>query len=241
MSFYQQIAPYYHHIFKINKDQVDFVQQKIADNNSKLLDVGCGIGTLSFELSIYYSHIIGIDLDSEMVSYATNQLKKSSKNIEFHQLSMLELDQKFNKNSFDGIICFGNTLVHLDSLDQVLDFFKQSKSALKPDGKLLIQIVNYDRILSKNIKELPLIENDEIIFERNYYYKAETNHIDFKTLLTIKSTHQKIENRVVLLPILKSALEDLIKKAGFKSCNFYGNFKRAEFNVDSPALIVEAW
>ncbi|MDP3353259.1 MAG: class I SAM-dependent methyltransferase [Flavobacteriaceae bacterium] len=241
MGFYQQIAPYYHHIFKINKDQVNFVQQKNTDIKSRLLDVGCGIGTLSFELSSYYNHIIGIDLDVEMVMYATNQLEKNSNYIEFHQLSMLDLSQKFDKNSLDGIICFGNTLVHLNSLDQVMDFLIQSKSILKSDKKLLIQIVNYDRILSKKIKELPLIENDEILFERNYHYNVETNRIDFNTLLTVKLTHQKIENKVVLLPILKSELEELLIKVGFKSLNFYGNFKGDSFDIDSPAVIVEAW
>ena len=241
MSFYQQIAPYYHHIFKINQDQVHFVQQKIIDESAHLLDVGCGIGTLSFELSHYYSQITGIDLDTEMIHYALNRQDNKLNTLQFHQLSMLELNQKFDKNSFDGIICFGNTLVHLNSLEQVMDFLKQSKSVLKSERKLLIQLVNYDRILSKQIKELPLIENDEILFERKYRYHAKTNRIDFNTLLTVKSTHQQIKNGVVLLPILKSELEQLLKKAGFKNCNFFGNFKGEMYDLDSPALIVEAW
>lgn len=241
MNFYQSIAPYYHHIFKINQDQVHFVQQKIIDKSSYLLDVGCGIGTLSFELSHYYTQITGIDLDAEMIQYALNQQDRKLNSLQFHQLSMLELNQKFDKNSFDGIICFGNTLVHLNSLDQVMDFLKQAKSILKLDGKLLIQLVNYDRILSKQIKELPLIENDEILFERKYHYNTETNSIDFNTLLTVKSTHQQIKNSVVLLPILKSALEQLLKKAGFQNSNFFGNFKGEMYDLDSPALIVEAW
>ena len=241
MSFYQQIAPYYHHIFKINQDQVHFVQQKIIDESAHLLDVGCGIGTLSFELSHYYSQITGIDLDTEMIHYALNRQDNKLNTLQFHQLSMLELNQKFDKNSFDGIICFGNTLVHLNSLEQVMDFLKQSKSVLKSEGKLLIQLVNYDRILSKEIKELPLIENDEILFERKYRYHAKTNRIDFNTLLTVKSTHQQIKNGVVLLPILKSELEQLLKKAGFQNCNFFGNFKGEMYDLDSPALIVEAW
>ncbi|HEX5742791.1 MAG TPA: class I SAM-dependent methyltransferase [Flavobacteriaceae bacterium] len=241
MNFYQSIAPYYHHIFKINQDQVHFVQQKIIDKSSYLLDVGCGIGTLSFELSHYYTQITGIDLDAEMIQYALNQQDRKLNSLQFHQLSMLALNQKFDKNSFDGIICFGNTLVHLNSLDQVMDFLKQAKSILKSDGKLLIQLVNYDRILSKQIKELPLIENDEILFERKYHYNTETNSIDFNTLLTVKSTHQQIKNSVVLLPILKSALEQLLKKAGFQNSNFFGNFKGEMYDLDSPALIVEAW
>lgn len=241
MSFYQQIAPYYHHIFKINQDQIKFVQQKINDKSSYLLDVGCGIGTLSFELSHYYTQITGIDIDAEMIHYALNKHDNTLNSLQFHQLSMLELNQKFDKNLFQGIICFGNTLVHLNSLNAVADFLNQSKSALKLDGKLLLQMVNYDRILSQQITELPLIENDEIKFERYYHYKADENLIDFKTVLTVKSTLQKIENKVILLPILKSELEELLIKAGFKNYNFFGNFNGEIYNNDSLALIVEAW
>ena len=195
MSFYQQIAPYYHHIFKINVLQIDFIKSKIPEKEAKLLDVGCGIGTLSFELINYYSNILGIDMDAEMINAALN--KNKSKSVQFQQLSMLDLKGFIDKNSLDGIICFGNTVVHLNSLNEIADFLQQAKTALKVGGKLLLQIVNYDKIIAKNIQQLPLIDNDEIIFERTYNYKASENKIDFNTRLKVKSTKQIIENRII--------------------------------------------
>lgn len=241
MDFYQSIAPFYHHIFKINQAQIDFVKAAILKNDQSILEIGCGIGTLSFELASFYQQLISIDLDAEMIAMAKSNPKNTGDNIQFLQMNMLELDANFDKNAMDGIICFGNTLVHLSSLKQVLDFLLEAKSILKTNRKLLIQIVNYDRILSQQITELPLIENDEILFERNYHYNVETNRIDFNTRLTVKSTHQQIENSVVLLPILKSEIEQLLIKAGFKNSNFYGNFNEEFFSLESPALIVEAW
>ncbi|SNR50891.1 Methyltransferase domain-containing protein [Lutibacter agarilyticus] len=67
MSFYKQIVSYYHHIFKINANQVDFIKLKILEGDFKVLDVGCGIGTLSFELANYYKHVLAIDMDAEMI------------------------------------------------------------------------------------------------------------------------------------------------------------------------------
>jgi glycine/sarcosine N-methyltransferase len=241
MSFYKQIAPFYHHIFKINVNQVDFIKLKIPESNCKVLDIGCGIGTLSFELTNYYTNVLGIDMDAEMVRAALNKKKDNSKSIQFQQISMLKLDTFFDKNAVDGIICFGNTLVHLNSLDEIADFLQQSKAVLKSNGKLLLQIVNYDKILKKNIKQLPLIENDEIIFERNYCYRISENKIDFNTRLTVKSTQQIIENRIELLPLLKKELALLLNKSGFDNCNYYGNFKSELYTINSPALIVEAW
>ena len=241
MSFYQQIAPFYHHIFKINVNQVDFIKLKIPESDCKVLDIGCGIGTLSFELSNYYPNVLGIDMDVEMVQAALKKQRDKSKSIQFKQISMLKLDAFIDKNSVGGIICFGNTLVHLNSLDEIADFLQQSKTVLKSNGKLLLQIVNYDKIIKKNIKQLPLIENDEIIFERNYHYRKSENKIDFNTRLTVKSTQQIIENRIELLPLLKKELALLLNKAGFNNCNYYGNFNSELYTINSPALIIEAW
>ncbi|SDW91632.1 Methyltransferase domain-containing protein [Lutibacter oricola] len=240
MSFYQQIAPYYHHIFKINAVQVDFVKSKIPQNNVKLVDIGCGIGTLSFELINYYNNILGVDLDAEMIQSALKNNVETTNFLHFEKLSMLELTSSITENSIDGIICFGNTLVHLNSLNEIEKFLMQAKSVLKPNGKLLLQIVNYNRILSKNVKQLPLINNDEILFERNYNYKKAENKIDFNTKLTVKSTQQLIKNSIELLPILKEELAFLMNKVGFNNCNFYGSFKQETYSVESPALVVEA-
>ncbi|CAH8282198.1 methyltransferase family protein [Mariniflexile fucanivorans] len=241
MSFYQQIAPYYHHIFKINVNQIDFIKSKIPDFDSHIIDVGCGIGTLSFELNPYYKNVLGIDMDTEMIQAALSKTKNNSNAIEFQQISMLELNTLHDKNSVDGIICFGNTLVHLNSLDDVAYFLRQAKAVLKVNGKLLMQIVNYDKVLSKNIKQLPLIENEDIIFERHYCYRKLENKIDFNTRLTVKSTEDIIENSIELLPLLKEELRGLLQKAGFNFCNYYGNFNQEAYTMDSPALIVEAW
>ncbi len=241
MSFYEQIAPYYHHIFKINVNQVNFIKSKIPESDSSILDIGCGIGTLSFELTQYYKNLLGIDMDAEMIRAASIKKGTNTEAIQFLQLSMLKLDASIDINSVDGIVCFGNTLVHLNSLDEIADFLQQSKTALKPNKKLLVQIVNYDKILTKDIKQLPLLENDEIVFERNYYYRKLENKIDFNTRLKVKSTQQIIENSIELLPLLKKEIALLLNEAGFNNCNFYGNFKQESYTIDSPALIIEAW
>ncbi|MEX1381791.1 class I SAM-dependent methyltransferase [Lutibacter sp.] len=241
MSFYQQIASYYHHIFKINVNQVDFIKTKIPESDSSLLDIGCGIGTLSFELTKYYKNVLGIDMDAEMIRVASKNKQTELKSVEFQQISMLKLEDSIDENSIDGIVCFGNTLVHLNSLEEIADFLQQSKTVLKPKGKLLLQIVNYDKILTKNIKQLPILENDEILFERNYYYRELENKIDFNTRLTVKATQQIIENSIELLPLLKKELSYLLNEAGFNNCNYYGNFKQESYAIESPALIIESW
>ena len=84
------------------------------------------------------------------------------------EMDMLRLKFNFPEKYFDAVICFGNTLVHLDSITQIRDFLQQCAHLLKNDGILFLQILNYHYILSQKVDELPLIDNDQIRFERYY-------------------------------------------------------------------------
>lgn len=46
---------------------------------------------------------------------------------------------------FDCIYCIGNTLAHLDNKKEIFNFICGSYEKLKADGKLIIQIVNYEK------------------------------------------------------------------------------------------------
>ncbi|RKE04704.1 class I SAM-dependent methyltransferase [Marinifilum flexuosum] len=241
MDFYESISKYYHYIFPLNKMQLDFIGKSHhqAKDELSILDIGCAIGDLSLELAETYQKVIGIDLDKGMIDKSITK-GKNYKNLEFHLQNMLELDTAFGPNSFDIIACFGNTLVHLNSDEEVLQFFRNAKAVLKKDGKLLFQIINYDRIIDQKIDHLPTIENEVIKFERNYEYHSSLGKVDFETILSIKENDNSIQNCIALLALRKSKVEELLQKAGFTNISFFGNFKREDLTENSMPLIVEA-
>ncbi len=239
MSFYESIADYYEKIFPLNKAQLDFVKNSFEETSSlSALDIGCGTGSLSFELSKIFNDVTAIDLDERMLDRA---IEKNVTGIRFLQKDMLDIEKEFGREAFDAILCFGNTLVHLDGSDEIFDFFKQSKRVFKKNGKLLFQIIQYDRIIDQNIKGLPTIENNEIKFVRNYQIYPDQNALDFKTTLTVKETGKMIENSIRLYPVSNFELIKLLNEAGFTEIFFYKNFKREVISVDSIPLVVEAY
>ena len=146
----------------------------------------------------------------------------------------------FGQNTFDAVICFGNTLVHLDGPESILDFFIQSRKILRNNGKLLLQTINYDRIIEQEIKGLPTIENDKIMFVRNYRLHTDQKTIDFETILTVKDSGQQIINAIRLYPLRNVELINLLMQAGFKDIFFYKNFNRDVITGESIPLVVEA-
>jgi 2-polyprenyl-3-methyl-5-hydroxy-6-metoxy-1,4-benzoquinol methylase len=243
MKFYKSIAKYYDYIFPYNSIQKDFVLSAAGDENrnKSILDIGCGTGNLTLELSKGFKNVIGIDYDRDMIRMAKSKVAGYGNSINFRCLNMIEIKNHFRLAEFDLILSFGNTLVHLKNVNEVRCFLDKTKKILKPGGKLLLQIVNFDRVLRNNIKSLPLIENETVKFERYYSYHRQQRFIDFKTILTVKKENRVIENSVQLVPLLKKEVEDILKNIGFEKVFFYGGFKKEGFTQHSPPLIIEAY
>ena len=245
MAFYQQIAPYYHYIFPLQQSQVDFVKSSFSYlSQVKLLEAGCGIGLLSIALASSHLKIVAFDLDESMLKEAQTSMQElsvTSDQLQFLHFNMLQINNVFEAESFDGVLCFGNTLVHLESKENVLSFLLQVKKVLKPTGKVLFQILNYDMLLDQQITSLPLIDNEEIRFERYYSYPLNSLLLEFKTILTIKKDQRKMVHSIPLLPLRFSDILSLLQQAGFNKYQFYGSYARIPFTFESDSLVVEAF
>lgn len=239
MSFYTSISEHYRKIFPLNPAQIRFVLDRFPNaSNLSLLDIGCGTGDLCLALSNSFRLVTGIDLDKEMLEIAQNA-RGETENVVFHHLNMMEMGSTFSPKTYDAILCFGNTLVHLANMEEIAQFLEHAKHLLSPGGKLLIQAINYDRILDQNINSLPTLETDEIRFVRNYHY-VDPHQIEFETILTVKSTGQVIRNQILLFPVRKAALENALLQSGFTNLHFFGNFKGDPFAEENIPLVVEA-
>jgi SAM-dependent methyltransferase len=237
MDFYESIIKYYDKIFPLKKPQVTFVSESFTEpEKASLLDVGCGTGSLAIELSRSFNSVVAADLDKAMIDKAK---KKNPGSVEFMELDMLSIAERFGQEAFDGLICVGNTLVHLPGPEPIQDFLNQAEEVLKPTGCLLIQVINYDRIIDEQVKGLPTIETDELIFRRIYNYGDDPGCIDFETRLTSKATGDELVNHVDLYPLRRAELDALLRQAGFSAIKYYGNFKRERLDQDSQPLIVE--
>jgi SAM-dependent methyltransferase len=236
--FYTSISKYYQQIFPFNPAQISFLKQVLPYNGAKVLDVGCAIGDLSFALTRFGFPIWAFDFDAEMVEIAQNAKPEDTMFPVFEQLDMRLIGEHYPELFFNTVICFGNTLVHLLNNDDILKFAQGAYKLLAPEGKLTIQILNYQYILDDQIKLLPLIDNDHISFERNYTFGEGSDLIDFNTKLTVKSTGQEITNSVKLYAIRQNKLQELLEEAGFRSCEYFGSFKAEPLTKTSLPLIV---
>jgi ubiquinone/menaquinone biosynthesis C-methylase UbiE len=78
--------------------------EKLLPRNLVLADVGCGTGSLTFELARFAHKVIGIDLSKEMLRRAREVVKeKAIRNVEFRHADALKLP--LGSRSVDALFC----------------------------------------------------------------------------------------------------------------------------------------
>lgn len=239
MAFYESIAPWYDHIFPATPAQLSFTETICGPlRGKKILDVGCGTGNLSLLLSAAGAEVCGIDLDPEMIARARQKVAPG-KHADFRVGNMLELELLELPFRPEAVVCFGNTLVHLHQDHELTSFFQQVHRLLPRRAYLLLQLIHYNHILDHQVQGLPSIDNEHLLFERRYRL-MDNGLLAFDTTLQVKSENRKIQNSVLLNPLRKEHLEELLLKNGFGALQFFGDFKGGPLLANSTPLVLAA-
>ncbi|MHB8063251.1 MAG: class I SAM-dependent methyltransferase [Ruminiclostridium sp.] len=237
MGFYEEISKYYDNIFPIGDEQIGFLKEVLGKPPKSVLDIACGTGGYSLELAAQGYAVTAVDLDAEMIGQSEIKVMKEGRSIKFLQANMLDLESKLSQK-FNLAFCIGNSIVHLENILQIKEFLNSAKKLIEVDGSLVLQIINFDRILLKDIKSLPTIEDKKLglSFERNYSYDKQGNKIYFKTKLSVDG--RSFENEIPLYPLLQDEIVDAVNDAGFKKVKLFGDFNGTEFDKYNSFMLV---
>jgi ubiquinone/menaquinone biosynthesis C-methylase UbiE len=241
MEFYEALSGVYDIVFPMSEDTLQFLEKDLKPA-SEILDIACGTGNYSIALARAGHHVDAIDLDEKMIQQANE--KAQNLDVHFIQGDMTKIKEQLLGSSYELIFCIGNSIVHLDKKDTISKLIQDIFDMLHEGGQMVIQTINYDRIIKYNIDHLPTIERKKegVTFVRKYFYRNDIGKVDFDTELKI---HQGVETRkyhnsIPLLALQKDDLEAMVKKAGFQKAEFYGGFGNAPYTSDAYAMVVKA-
>jgi SAM-dependent methyltransferase len=237
-KFYQSIARHYDHIFPLSDGLKKFLYTFGITNTDHILDIGCATGEVVFYLAPYAQSVTGIDLDPDLIEIARSKKnERGRKNVAFFVRDMLDIDNVFIPDQFRIVLCLGNTLVHLLSRDTINNFLGKVSNILSGNGMFIFQILNYEKILEQRTRELPLIDNDKIIFRRSYDHDTQKPLLVFDTSLTVKASSETINNSITLYPLRQEELIQMSNRHLYRSIQFYGGFDGRAFNAQHDLLI----
>jgi len=115
-------------------EEMHFLIQKYTKENDKVLDLGCGNGRFfeAFDNTIDYT---GVDASENLIKIAKEKYPKANFKVE-NALSL-----SFKDNIFDTIYSFA-VFHHFPSKELRLQFLKEVKRVLKPNGNLVVTVWN---------------------------------------------------------------------------------------------------
>jgi SAM-dependent methyltransferase len=118
-----------------------------------VLDLGCGTGEHSRFLASKGYDVTGIDSSPAMLEKAVEAPLPA--NLRF-LAGDIEDVESLTTGSFDMAICLGNTLPHVTTDDGLRRLLRGLRLRLSPGAPVLLQLLNYERVLAKGLRFLPL-------------------------------------------------------------------------------------
>ncbi|MBM4762908.1 class I SAM-dependent methyltransferase [Bacillus sp. B15-48] len=234
MSFYQVLTPYYDEIFPLNQQAFSFLSTYFLKEQS-ILDIGAGTGSMAIALGEHGANVTAIEPEETMSEEIRLKAGLKGLSVAVSTLSMEQIDEL--RGTFDGMYCIGNTLAHLQTLNAVEKFLGNCYQNLQVNGRFIVQLVNYDKVLANDNFAFPDIIKENFTFTRKY--KKDKDRILFKTI--VKTKNELFENTVPLYPLTSEQLINKLENAGFQKIDVYGNYKKDPFTIDSQALITVAY
>lgn len=177
------------------------------------VDLGSGCGFQSIPLAEAGYSVTAIDLDSRLL----DELKANSRDlsIKIVQNDIMDFDNVINSNA-ELIVCMTDTIVHLDSKDNVSSLFSKVFTALEPEGKFVITFRDLTQEMKDAGRFIPVRSDDNTIFTCFLEYEPETVKVHDIVYRKIDGDWKLFKSFYRKLRISKEWVEEELIKCGFK-------------------------
>jgi SAM-dependent methyltransferase len=148
---YDKLADFYHLIFKDWDASIEYqsgvIGKLLPRNDLPILDCACGIGTQAIAVASLGYNVHACDLSAAAASRAKEEAQARGFAVRSWQDDMRHLSGAL-RQSFGTVLCFDNSLPHLDSEAEISEALRAMQDRLVPGGKLLISLRDYQPLMA---------------------------------------------------------------------------------------------
>lgn len=217
---------------RLNYEMPDILRVFEKQHVKTVLDVGCGTGEYSIELAKRGYTVVGVDRSLPMIEESNIQRaklnEKTAENLHFWHKNIEELLPELDI-TFDAIIFMGNTISH--NPNNYLSIIKKASKYLSPNGILIFQITNFQKVIKKDNRLLHFNftdPHDDIIKEFAFleYYDNPIKNTILKTFAILSSDRQRwkwsgVRNSLMAYTDEK-IMREILAREGFKTTEMFG-------------------
>lgn len=211
------------------------------NENSKIVDFGCGPGLYTTRLSEKGSKVTGIDFSKNSIEYAQKVANEKGLDIKYVNQNYLDFETGERFDLIILIMCDFCALSPAQRKRMLIKFH----SLLKPNGSLLLDVYSLNSFEQKEktaTYELNQLygfwsPNDYYTFVNSFKYEDEKVTLDKYTII------EESNSRVVYNWLQHFSKESLIKEFednGFKIESVYSDVAGKAFEPESPEIAIVA-
>jgi SAM-dependent methyltransferase len=199
-----------------------------------ILDLCCGPGRHSLELTRRGFSVVGVDRTAAYVNEARKRAKSERLKVEFVKEDMRRFCRP---RAFDAALNMFTSFGYFRNPKQDRRVLLNVHRSLKPGGKLLMDLLGKE-ILARKFQERDWHEEQGVMFLEERKLSQGWSWIDSRWIL-LKGARRK---EFLVSHRLYSAkeLSDLLRGCGFEKVRVYGDLAGAEYDHNAKRLVVVA-
>jgi SAM-dependent methyltransferase len=243
--------------------ELPFIEEQLrAVGACQVLDVACGTGMHAIALAQRGYALVGVDVSAGMIKQARANAVEAGADAEFEVAGFGALAQKLggrrlqaeshdggpdqapSEKGIDAALCLGNSLPHLHTPDQLVQALADFAACLRPEGLLLIQNRNFDAVLARRERWMPLQAHQESgrewLFLRFYDYEGDGTLV-FNVLTLRREEGGKWGQHLGstrLWPLRQEELTAALEGGGFEAITCWGDMQGSPFDPETSGNLV---
>ena len=213
--------------------EVDKIEKLVhIQDRARILDLCCGNGRHSLELSERGFDVTGVDRTAAYIEKARLEAEKRGLDVTFVVEDMREYCVL---NSFDIVMNLFGSFGYFEDPDDDRKVVENMYASLQPGGRLLIETMGKE-ILARNFQERDWDEEGDLLILSEK--KIGQNWGRIETRWIVIQDAERVEHRVSVRSYSAVELSSLLSACGFPQVRVYGSLDGTEYDQAAQRLVV---
>lgn len=219
--------------------QIDGVERFLSlEPRSRVLDLACGSGRQTLEIARRGHRVLGLDSSEGALSEARHAARAEKLNVHFLQADTRNIPYR---NDFDAVVVLFGSFGYLPGDRDDAKVLESVHKALKPGGKLLLDLLNKEwlmRHFEPHIWE-PGEDGKGAVVLDQIAFNFESGRLDNRRTI-VAADGTRTPSHVSIRIYTLSEIKALLSSAGLVYRQSFGGFDGAAYGMDTQRLIVLA-
>jgi len=240
-EFYQEVSTNYDLMtrFQQRQESEKIVMQSWLTRYPfvSALDAACGTGLHAILLSQLGVQVTGADISAEMLKEARINSQAAGVKIKWIKTPMEKLSHHFQQ-TFGAVLCLGNSIPHLLSSARLHSALRSFYQLLDPGGWVILQLLNYRKVLSEKQRIVGTHRNGNLEFIRFYDFTGKKINFNILTIEWKGNQGLPCLQSTLLYPYTRTEIQTALRKSGLQIAATYGDMQFSKFQERHSANLV---